>query len=143
MRLALPIAGLVALLLSVRPASAQTINLLASVLNQPGPVTSCPATIKFIGKFQAFNWPANSNRQVQYKWIRSDGLDQETQTIPFAKGGAASSFQEVPVSWTLSTNGTNWEQLQVTYPAISNNTSKKATFTLTCPTPGKLAIPGP
>jgi len=126
-------------LLSMVPVSAQTITMSAGITNPGGPVTSCPVTINFEATITATGWSPTANRQVQYKWIRSDGADAPTQTLDFPASGP--STQTVKTTWQIGANGTNWEAIQISYPPITNTASNHATFTLTCPTPGSLSVP--
>jgi hypothetical protein len=162
--LAFPISLLAAMLISVAPVSVPADpTMQAGISNASGPVASCPVTINLVGKITfAPGVVANANRQVQYKWISSASLlsdfNQETQTLTFPVG-AARTTQVVTTPWHVSPtpyaprNGapfdmsvgasvpgrvTAWAALQISYPAMSNNTSNKATFTLTCPTTGFL-----
>jgi hypothetical protein len=135
---ALPVFLCAVMSLSVAPVSAQTVSMNASITNTSGPVTSCPVTINFTATISATNWSSTANRQVQYKWIRSDGADAPTQTLNFPAGGPTT--QTVTDTWQLGANGQRWEAIQISYPPLSNATSNHAVFTLTCPTPGSLQI---
>ena len=56
-RISAPVAFLAALLLSMAPASSQTISSLTlDISNAAGPVTSCPVTINFVAKIN-LTWP--------------------------------------------------------------------------------------
>jgi hypothetical protein len=132
--IALPITVFAVMLLSIVPVSAQTVSLSATVANY-GAVASCPATVKFVGRISASGWSPTANRQVQYKWIRSDGADAPTQTLNFPAGALT---QTVTDTWSLGANYAGWEALQVSYPPMTNNTSNHANFKLTCPGPGSL-----
>jgi len=134
------ISALALTMLSILPASAQNVTLSAYIVNPAGPIEHCPVMIRFRGFITATGWSPTANRQVQFKWIRSDGADAPTQTLNFPAGA---DRKEVDTTWTLSADGTNWEALQVSYPPITNNTSNHAVFTLTCPTPGSLTKPSP
>lgn len=137
--IAFPVSLFTVMLLSIVPVSAQTITMSAGITNAGGPVTSCPVTINFEAAITATGWSPTANRQVQYKWIRSDGADAPTQTLDFPASGP--STQTVKTTWQLGANGQNWEAIQISYPPISNTTSNHAVFTLTCPTPGSLVVP--
>jgi hypothetical protein len=131
-----------AILLSIAPASAQTVTVSAAIANY-GPVTACPATVKFVGTISASGWPASATRELHVKWTRSDGTISPAQTLNFPEG---SSMQTVTTTWTLGANGINWEAVQASgIPPSSTTmmrvyTSNHATFNLTCPTP--TGIPG-
>jgi len=132
--LALPITVFVALVLSVLPVSAQVFSLNAGVIKpSSGPVTSCPVTVTFQAILIGINWPAGSNYQAQYSWIRSDGVPQETHTVTFLRPVPGAPQQQIVVTtqWPLSVSGSYWEQLQLTYPV--SEVSNKATAVLTCP----------
>jgi hypothetical protein len=69
---------------------------------------------------------------VQYKWVRSDGTDFPTQTVTYSSIANLS----LNTSWKLNAATSGWIQLQVSYPQTVS--SKKMTFSLTCPTAGTL-----
>lgn len=107
-----------------------------------GPIDHCPVTLRYIGKITATGWSPTANRQVQYKWIRSDGADTPTETVHFPATGPA--WQSITTTSQIGTNGTFWVAIQVIHPTLTNNqtihnnTSNHTTVKLTCPTPGNL-----
>ena len=134
-----------AVALSVQPASAQS-TLGATAQVKTGPVATCPTSIAFVGAITAGGWPvvpfvpASPNaRQVQFKWITSDNVDHETQTITFPS--VATTTLNVPFVWGANSDTSGWAQLQITFPKTI--TSNQAKFALTCPKPGSITAPLP
>ena len=108
----------------------QTVSATASVYPDPRPINACPVTLPFIGFIKLQGYPAAT--QVQYKWVRSDGTDFPTQTVTYS----SIANMSINTGWKLNAATSGWIQLQVSYPQTVS--SKKMTFSLTCPTPGTL-----
>jgi hypothetical protein len=111
------------------PAVADSPNISLSAQVTPVEGTGpCPAQFTFSGTITATDWSPMALRQIQYKWIRSDGANAPVQTIAVA--GPAGGTYAVSTTWTLGAQGTFWEALQVIYP--QSVTSNHAEFTNHC-----------
>lgn len=111
------------------PAAADSPNISLSAQVTPVDGTGpCPAQYTFSGTITATDWSPTALRQIQYKWIRSDGANAPVQTIAVAS--PAGGTYDVSTTWTLGAQGTFWEALQVIYP--QSVTSNRAEFTNHC-----------
>jgi hypothetical protein len=100
-------------------------DLSVTPLNYTG---SCPATFTFKGQIYA-----NRATEVQYKFVRSDGVHTEAKTLTFEKEGR----QEVTYTWQATDAETlpafrGSVVMQVVYPLNVKIRSNEAVFRGTC-----------
>ncbi|MBN2394384.1 MAG: protein kinase [Anaerolineae bacterium] len=82
---------------------------------------ACPKKFDFSASITV-----NGPGTVTYKWERSDGAQAPVETITFAAAGS----QTIASSWTLSAEGTRWQQVHILTP--NDMLSSQASFTLAC-----------
>ncbi len=86
---------------------------------------ACPTTFNFYAAITA-NGPGTAT----YRWERSDGGVQQTQSISFTGPGS----QTVSTTWQLGAQGSYWVRVHVFSP--NETISNQASFTLICSSPG-------
>jgi hypothetical protein len=138
----LPIAPIVAaMLLSIAPASAQTVNVTAAITSPPyGPITACPVAIKFTGTMSA---SGVASGLLQYKWSNSGAL----YSLNFPNGvSTVTATDEMVVGKTgMQSNGLavlRFKKQADGSLALAETYGAPVNFYLTCPskgTPGSLA----
>ena len=95
-----------------------------AVVDLPTFTGTCPNVFTFTGTITS-----TVAGDVTYRWLRSDGALAPVETINFAAPGS----QTVSTTWTLSAEGTKWQQLQILTPTVTR--SNQSSFTLTCTPP--------
>lgn len=94
--------------------------------NPPSFSGACPTTFNFFATITA-----SGPGTVTYRWERSNGTAESTQSMTFSGAGP----QIAGTSWQLGTSGTYWERVHVFTP--NETISNQASCTLSC----KLVIP--
>jgi hypothetical protein len=104
-------------------ASAAVVATSASV-SPTSKVALCPFTFTFSGTIDS-----NSQGEVKYRWIRSDGAISPVETLVFREPGT----RVVTTTWTLGTSYSGWEAVRILSPNLRQ--SNKAVFRLGCHAP--------
>jgi|GEM_PF-4666974 len=66
--------------------------------------------------------------------------DTPIQTYAVKPDAASVLFTMYQIPWTIGASGTYWYSYQVVYPAITNVSSGRENFTVTCPTAGNIRL---
>jgi hypothetical protein len=89
--------------------------------NPPSFSGACPTTANFYATITA-----SGPGTVTYRWERSNGTAEPTQSMTFSGAGP----QIAGTSWQLGASGTYWERIHVYTP--NEMASNQASFTLSC-----------
>lgn len=102
--------GILALVLSLEPTTAEAARVLAAELHVSGMDRSVPGrvTVQFAGHIKAIG-PG----RVHYEFLRSDGATGPDQIMDFGPGPAS---REVRTTWTLGHDYEGWQQLRIVHP---------------------------
>ena len=125
--------GLASFTVSVTESGVSSSGTITTSLSSNPPMYngSCPTTIEFSGTIT----DNGGNRDVRYRFIRSDGATGPEEVIRFDQPGS----QTVSMTWDIGRSYQGWVAIEILQPTQLQ--SNRAEFELTC-APSTGALPG-